>query len=58
MSSKGRVVVTPDLAPVIEALPPDDEPPEGCLERLKPIKVNHMKALIWKNFLGLVRNFG
>ncbi|KAG7297380.1 hypothetical protein JYU34_019359 [Plutella xylostella] len=58
MSSKGRVVVTPELAAPVEALPPDDEPPEGCLERIKPMKWQNMKALIWKNFFSLARNYG
>lgn len=58
MSSKGRVVVTPELKAPVEALPPEEEPPEGCLERIKPMKWHHMKSLIWKNFLGLFRNFG
>ncbi|XP_049880943.1 ABC transporter G family member 20 [Pectinophora gossypiella] len=57
MSSKGRVVVTPELKAPVEALPPEEEPPEGCLERIKPMKWHHMKALIWKNFFSLFRNF-
>ncbi|XP_026754097.2 ABC transporter G family member 23 [Galleria mellonella] len=57
MSSKGRVVVTPELTPA-DALPPDEEPALNRLERIKPMKWHHMKALIWKNTLSLVRNFG
>ncbi|XP_063369058.1 ABC transporter G family member 20-like [Cydia amplana] len=56
MSSKGRVVVTPDVAP-LEALPPEDNPPIGCLERIKPMRWRNMKALLWKNFLTLFRNY-
>ncbi|XP_072934149.1 ABC transporter G family member 23 [Epargyreus clarus] len=57
MSSKGRGIVATELTSH-EALPPEDEPPEGCLERIKPMKWHHMKALIWKNFWSLFRNFG
>ncbi|GBP06186.1 ABC transporter G family member 20 [Eumeta japonica] len=57
MSSRGRVVVTPELTPA-EALPPEEEShPQGCLQRIKPMSWHHMKALIWKNFMGLIRNY-
>ncbi|XP_053619421.1 ABC transporter G family member 23 isoform X2 [Plodia interpunctella] len=58
MSSKGRVVVTPELMAPVEALPPEEEVHRNCLERIKPMKWHHMKALIWKNALSLFRNFG
>lgn len=57
MSSRGRVVVTPEINAPIDALPPDDEPSSGCLERIQPMKLPHMRALMWKNFMSLVRNF-
>ncbi|XP_068625706.1 ABC transporter G family member 20 [Battus philenor] len=57
MSSKSRVVVATDIIAPVEALPPE-EPPTGCIERIKPMKLHHMRALIWKNFLTLFRNFG
>ncbi|VVC96253.1 ABC transporter G family member 23 [Leptidea sinapis] len=57
MSSKGRSVVA-DLTLPVEALPPDDDDPKGYIERIKPMKLHHMKALIWKNFWSLFRNFG
>ncbi|KAG5679693.1 hypothetical protein PVAND_009246 [Polypedilum vanderplanki] len=57
MSSRG-----PDLAspPIIHAppLPPDDEPEYSCWDYLSILKKNHMKALIWKNFLWMWRNVG
>ncbi|XP_013142145.1 PREDICTED: ABC transporter G family member 20 [Papilio polytes] len=58
MSSKSRVVVTPELIAPVEALPPEEKPPTGCLERIKPMKWHHMRALLWKNFLSLFRNWG
>nr|AMQ10350.1 ABC transporter G family member 5 [Mythimna separata] len=56
MSSKGRVVVTPELTNPIEAMPPEEKPSRS-LEMYMPMKWHHMKALIWKNFLSLFRNF-
>lgn len=41
-----------------EALPPEEEGSGGFLSRIKPMQWNHMKALVWKNILGLVRNLG
>ncbi|CAH2059222.1 unnamed protein product, partial [Iphiclides podalirius] len=58
MTSKSRVVVATELIGPVEALPPEEKPPNGCLERVKPMKWHHMKALVWKNFLSLFRNFG
>ncbi|KAI8423035.1 hypothetical protein MSG28_014123 [Choristoneura fumiferana] len=57
MSSKGRVVVTPDIASPMEALPPEEKPPTTCFERIKPMQWRHMKSLMWKNFLSLFRNY-
>ncbi|KAH9634890.1 hypothetical protein HF086_017189 [Spodoptera exigua] len=57
MSSKGRVVVTPELIAPIEAMPPEEKP-RRSMEMYMPMKWHHMKALIWKNFLSLFRNFG
>ncbi|CAB3227744.1 unnamed protein product [Arctia plantaginis] len=57
MSSKGRVVVTPELIAPIEAMPPEEKP-KISMETYMPMKWHHMKALIWKNFLSLFRNFG
>lgn len=56
MSSKGRVVVTPELLNPIEAMPPEEKP-KRSLESYMPMKWHHMKPLIWKNFLSLFRNF-
>lgn len=57
MSSKGRVVVTPELIAPIEAMPPREKP-TNMVDTYIPMKWHHMKALIWKNFLSLFRNFG
>ena len=56
MSSRG-----PDIAsPGIQAppLPPDEEEDKSCLDYIKIYKANHMKALVWKNFLWMWRNSG
>ena len=56
MSSKGRgIVVEPNL---VEALPPEEKPPSGMLQRIKPMQLHHMEALVWKNFWSLFRNYG
>ncbi|KOB76203.1 Abc transporter, partial [Operophtera brumata] len=57
MSSRGRVVVTPTVNLPVDSLPPDEKPKRGCMEIFMPMKWHHMKALIWKNFLSLFRNF-
>ncbi|CAH0597662.1 unnamed protein product [Chrysodeixis includens] len=57
MSSRGRVVVTPELVAPIEAMPPPEKPARN-MDMYTPMKWHHMKALIWKNFLSLFRNFG
>ncbi|KAG6451239.1 hypothetical protein O3G_MSEX007021 [Manduca sexta] len=58
MSSKGRVVVTPDVPMPVESLPPEEKATRSFVETIKPMKWHHMKALIWKNFWSLFRNFG
>lgn len=56
MSSKGRgIVVESNL---VEALPPEEKPPSGLLQRIKPMQLHHMEALVWKNFWSLFRNYG
>lgn len=39
-------------------LPPEEEPPATFSDYLDIFKAHHMKALIWKNFLWMSRNFG
>ena len=56
MSSRGRDAITPE--PPAPPLPPEEELPESCTENLKFLKSNHMKALIWKNFVWMWRNVG
>ncbi|KAK6621969.1 hypothetical protein RUM44_001776 [Polyplax serrata] len=41
-----------------EPLPPDEDLDTTLCESLKFFKPNHMKALIWKNFLWMWRNVG
>lgn len=57
MSSKGRSVIA-DLTVPVQALPPEEEHAGPYLDRIKPMRWHHMKALIWKNFWSLFRNFG
>ncbi|XP_032523469.1 ABC transporter G family member 20 [Danaus plexippus] len=57
MSSKGRTIVTETHA-TIEALPPEEKQNRAFIERIKPMKLHHMEALIWKNFWSLFRNYG
>nr|XP_026498762.1 ABC transporter G family member 23 isoform X3 [Vanessa tameamea] len=57
MSSKGRGIVTEKVT-AVEALPPEEKPTSRYLERIKPMKMHHMEALIWKNFWSLFRNYG
>lgn len=56
MSSRGRDAITPDVPTI--PLPPEEEPPATCLDHLNILKPNHMKALVWKNFLWMWRNVG
>ncbi|XP_070491613.1 ABC transporter G family member 20-like [Chironomus tepperi] len=56
MSSRGPDMVTaPPHAP---PLPPEEEPEATCMDHMKIFKMHHMKALVWKNFLWMWRNFG
>lgn len=56
MSSRGPDAITPAVhAP---PLPPEIEIKTSFIENLKFLKGNHMKALIWKNFLWMWRNVG
>uniref|UniRef100_A0A2M4AFI7 Putative abc transporter n=1 Tax=Anopheles triannulatus TaxID=58253 RepID=A0A2M4AFI7_9DIPT len=56
MSSRGPDAVTPEIqAP---PLPPEEETKASFTDHMKFIKPNHMKALIWKNFLWMWRNVG
>lgn len=60
MSSRGkRVSIAPEVVEVaapIELPPEDEAPPVEFIEYLKFLKGNHMRALIWKNFLWMWRN--
>ncbi|XP_018579949.1 ABC transporter G family member 20 [Anoplophora glabripennis] len=58
MSSRtGRVSIAPEPnAAVPPELPPEDEPETSFKDYLKIVKKNHMRALIWKNFLWMWRN--
>ncbi|KAK9885990.1 hypothetical protein WA026_014776 [Henosepilachna vigintioctopunctata] len=59
IASRGRrVSISPDTTDIITPMeiPPDEEPPVKCSEYLKILKTNHMKALIWKNYLWMWRN--
>ncbi|KAJ8985043.1 hypothetical protein NQ317_016954 [Molorchus minor] len=58
MSSRtGRVSIAPEpLAETQPELPPDDRPEVSLKDYLKIVKMNHMQALIWKNFLWMWRN--
>ncbi|CAG9865018.1 unnamed protein product [Phyllotreta striolata] len=52
-----RVSIAPE--PMIETpeeLPPDEEPDMSFKDYLKIVKYNHMRALVWKNFLWMWRN--
>ncbi|KAL1137708.1 hypothetical protein AAG570_009404 [Ranatra chinensis] len=48
------------IAPIeiADPLPPDDETDWSWKDALHIFTPHHMKALIWKNFLWLIRNFG
>lgn len=56
MSSKGRAAVTPDY--LAADMPPEVVAPRTFFEKYKPMKWNHMKALMWKNAMTLLRNYG
>ncbi|KAF2878619.1 hypothetical protein ILUMI_27552 [Ignelater luminosus] len=63
ISSRGcrRVSIAPSpedegpIAPVME-IPPDDVHPTKISDYLFVFKGNHMKALVWKNLLWMIRN--
>lgn len=57
MSSRQRdpIAVTTQMAP---PLPPSAEVPKKFSDNFKVLKLHHMKALIWKNFLWMWRNVG
>uniref|UniRef100_A0A182T6V8 ABC transporter domain-containing protein n=1 Tax=Anopheles maculatus TaxID=74869 RepID=A0A182T6V8_9DIPT len=56
MSSRGPDAVTPEIqAP---PLPPEEDTKTPFVDYLKIVKPNHMRALIWKNFLWMWRNVG
>lgn len=51
--------VIPIPKPEAPPLPPEEEEqPRSCTDNFKVIKGHHMKALLWKNFLWMSRNFG
>jgi hypothetical protein len=54
MSSRGRSAVTPDYLD----MPPEEVPTHSFLNKYKPMNWHHMKALIWKNAMSLLRNYG
>ncbi|KAI4461940.1 atp-binding cassette sub-family h member 1 [Holotrichia oblita] len=55
-SRGGRISIATETSPVPE-LPPDEHPPTTVWDHLKIVNVNHMHALIWKNFLWMFRNY-
>lgn len=58
MSSRGPDVLGPTVQ-VAPPLPPQDDDIEvTCSDYFKILKMRHMKALIFKNFLWMWRNFG
>lgn len=57
MSSRGGRINMHEDREVLE-LPADEEPPMECIDYLRIFSANHMKALVWKNFLWMWRNFG
>lgn len=57
MSSRGRDVITPDpIAPI--PLPAEETPEVSWHEKFKFAKLHHMRTLIWKNFIWMMRNPG
>nr|CAI5834721.1 unnamed protein product [Callosobruchus analis] len=56
-SRTGRVSIAPEpSADHPPELPPEDEPEVSWRDYLKIVKMHHMHALIWKNFLWMWRN--
>lgn len=57
MSSRGRDAITPDaIAPL--PVPKEEVPERTMFDNFKVVKLHHMKTLLWKNFLWMMRNFG
>ncbi|XP_049823612.1 ABC transporter G family member 20 isoform X2 [Aethina tumida] len=57
MSSRGgRVSIAPEPSEAQPDLPPEEAPPATVKDYLSIMDMNHMKALIWKNFLWMWRN--
>lgn len=57
MSSRGRDVITPDpIAPL--PLPAEETPEVSIFDKLKFAKMHHMRTLVWKNFIWMMRNVG
>lgn len=58
MSSRSRVSIAPE-DPELATLeiPPEETPPITFWDRIQFVKRSHMKALVWKNFLWMWRNF-
>jgi hypothetical protein len=56
MSSRGPDKISPEF--VAPPLPPEEEIKYTFWDNFKIIKPNHMKALLWKNFLWMWRNVG
>ncbi|XP_028158018.1 ABC transporter G family member 20 isoform X6 [Ostrinia furnacalis] len=54
--SKG-VAVAPEFVPPVD-MPANAVPSQTIFDKIKPVKAHHMKALVWKNAMSLLRNFG
>lgn len=57
MSTRVKDVITSSEAPH-PPLPPEEERPATLKDYLNIFESNHLKALIWKNFLWMWRNVG
>lgn len=55
MTSRGRDPLATELAP---PLPPEEDVPTNWWYNLHVMNSNHLHALIWKNFLWMMRNVG
>lgn len=58
LHSRGPDMMVPTHNVIAPPLPPEEEAPGSCWDNFSFLKMNHMKALIWKNFLWMWRNFG
>ncbi|CAO1389625.1 unnamed protein product [Diamesa hyperborea] len=56
MSSRGPDMMHPDI--MAPPLPPSEDTKTSCTESFSFLKQNIMKALVWKNFLWMTRNYG